>query len=110
MAGWVGGCALLQACTGQAASLKILCTAPIAWPCLHAYNQQPHRGCCPVPALSAAVAPAPAALLQECWTIRQGTPLEAHLMPYLVEDRQTAAGSLGYLDFMLQLQKQLMAK
>jgi hypothetical protein len=31
-------------------------------------------------------------------------------MPYLVEDRQTAAGSLGYLDFMLQLQKQLMAK
>ena len=35
--------------------------------------------------------------------VRQGTPMEAHLMPYLVEDRQAAAGSLGYLDFMLQV-------
>lgn len=42
-------------------------------------------------------------LWQECWVVRQGTPMEAHLMPYLVEDRQAAAGSLGYLDFMLQV-------
>ena len=42
--------------------------------------------------------------------VRQGHPLEAHVLPYLVEDRQAAAGSLGYLDFMLQLQKMVMAK
>lgn len=36
--------------------------------------------------------------------------MEAHVMPFLVEDRLAAAGSMGYLDFMLQLQKQLMAK
>jgi hypothetical protein len=44
-------------------------------------------------------------LWQECWVLRQGTPMEAHLMPLLVEDRQAAAGSQGYLDFMLTLQK-----
>lgn len=44
-------------------------------------------------------------LWQECWVMRQGTPLEAHLMPFLVEDRQATSGSQGYLDFMLQLQK-----
>ncbi|EFN54134.1 hypothetical protein CHLNCDRAFT_135519 [Chlorella variabilis] len=49
-------------------------------------------------------------LWQECWTIRQGTPMEAHLMPFLVEDRQATTGSMAYLDFMLQLQKLLMAK
>jgi protein transport protein SEC24 len=49
-------------------------------------------------------------LWQECWVLRQGTPMEAHLMPLLVEDRQAAAGSQGYLDFMLTLQKMLMAK
>ena len=31
-------------------------------------------------------------------------------MPYLVEDRQATAGSMGYMDYMLQLQKMLMAK
>jgi len=36
--------------------------------------------------------------------------MEAHLMPYLVEDRGATAGSMGYLEFMLQLQKMVMAK
>lgn len=94
-------------------------------------------------------------LPQECWTIRQGTPMEAHVMPLLVEDRQVGllpggearcmcaapqpaaagwspaskaspaasrvpvlrnpvpqatAGSQAYLEFMLQLQKMIMAK
>lgn len=40
---------------------------------------------------------ASAAILQECWTIRQGTPMEAHLMPFLVEDRQATTGSMAYL-------------
>lgn len=52
----------------------------------------------------------PRAPEQELYVVRQGQPMEAHLMPYLVEDRQAAAGSLGYLDFMLQLQKMVMAK
>lgn len=34
--------------------------------------------------------------------VRQGTPMEAHLMPYLVEDRQAGAGSQSYLDYMMQ--------
>ncbi len=42
--------------------------------------------------------------------IRQGTPIEAHLMPYLVEDRGPVPGSIGYLDFMQQLQKMVMSK
>lgn len=37
--------------------------------------------------------------------VRQGSPMEAHVMPYFVEDRQAAAGGLGYLDFMVSLQK-----
>jgi protein transport protein SEC24 len=49
-------------------------------------------------------------LWQECWVVRQGTPMEAHLMPLLVEDRGPAQGSQSYLEFMLQLQKMLMAK
>ena len=36
--------------------------------------------------------------------------MEAHLMPYLVEDRGAAPGSLAYLEHMLQLQKMVMAK
>lgn len=42
---------------------------------------------------------------QECYVVRQGSPMEAHVMPYFVEDRQAAAGGLGYLDFMVSLQK-----
>ena len=49
-------------------------------------------------------------LWQEVWPVLQGTPMEAHLMPFLVEDRLASAGSMGYLDFMMQLQKQLLAK
>lgn len=49
-------------------------------------------------------------LWQECWTIRQGTPMEAHVMPFLVEDRQAASGAMGYLDYMQQIQKMLMSK
>lgn len=51
-------------------------------------------------------------LYQECHVVRQGSPLEAHVMPYFVEDRAGAgAGGLpGYLDWMLGLQKAVMAK
>lgn len=49
-------------------------------------------------------------LWQACWVIRQGSPMEAHLMPYLVEDRGAAPGSLGHLEYMLQLQKMVMSK
>lgn len=31
-------------------------------------------------------------------------------MPYLVEDRGAAPGSLGHLEYMLQLQKMVMSK
>lgn len=47
---------------------------------------------------------------QECFVVRQGTPMEAHLMPFLVEDRQATSGSQAYLDWMMQLQKMLMSK
>lgn len=42
--------------------------------------------------------------------VRQGLPMEAHVMPYFVEDRMPSAGSQGYLDYMVQLQKLVMAK
>ena len=47
---------------------------------------------------------------QECYVVQQGTPMEAHVVPFFVEDRMSTSGSLGYLDFMLQLQKGVMAK
>ena len=46
---------------------------------------------------------------QECFVVRQGTPMEAHVGPYFVEDRQASAGAQGYLDFMLTLQKAVMS-
>ena len=51
-------------------------------------------------------------LHQECHVVRQGTPLEAHVMPYFVEDRAGAGGGglPGYLDWMMGLQKAVMAK
>lgn len=69
----------------------------------------PQPSSCSPPAPPQSQTP-PASGLQECWVVRQGTPMEAHLMPYLVEDRQAAAGSMGYLDYMMQVQKMLMAK
>lgn len=48
---------------------------------------------------------------QEVHVVRQGTPLEAHVMPYFIEDRMGAGGNLpGYLDWMMTVQKQVMAK
>ena len=42
--------------------------------------------------------------------VRQGTPLEAHVMPYFVEDRMGTSGLPSYLDWMTMVQKSLMAK
>ncbi len=42
--------------------------------------------------------------------VRQGLPMEAHVMPYFIEDRLPAQGQLSYLDHMVQLQKSVMAK
>lgn len=47
-------------------------------------------------------------LQQECYVVRQGTPMEAHVMPFFVEDRLQAIGAIGYLDWMIQLQKSVM--
>ena len=50
-------------------------------------------------------------LRQEVHVVVQGTPMEAHVMPYFIEDRMSIAGGLpGYLDWMMQLQKQVVAK
>lgn len=42
------------------------------------------------------------------FALRQGTPLEAHVMPLFVEDR--AHGLLGYGDFLVQLHRGVMNK
>lgn len=43
-----------------------------------------HRFRALLTSLLAHLAPNLAPNLQECWTIRQGTPMEAHVMPFLV--------------------------
>lgn len=49
-------------------------------------------------------------LRQEVHVVVQGSPMEAHVMPYFIEDRLAAAGGLpGYLEWMMGLQKQVMA-
>ena len=49
-------------------------------------------------------------LQQQVHVVRQGTPLEAHVMPYFVEDRMGSSGLPSYLDWMSLVQKDLMAK
>ena len=46
---------------------------------------------------------------QEVHVVRQGTPMEAHVMPYFVEDRMGSSGLPSYLDWMTIVQKGLMA-
>lgn len=48
-------------------------------------------------------------IIQEVHVVRQGTPLEAHVMPYFIEDRMGASGLPSYLDWMTIIQKGLMA-
>ena len=49
-------------------------------------------------------------LRQEVHVVVQGSPMEAHVMPYFVEDRLAIAGGLpGYLEWMMGLQKQVMS-
>ncbi len=48
-------------------------------------------------------------IIQEVHVVRQGTPLEAHVMPYFVEDRMGPSGQPSYLDWMSMVQKGLMA-
>ena len=43
-----------------------------------------------------------------CFVVRQGSPAEAHVMPYLVEDR--GPGTPSYADFAASLQKTVLAK
>lgn len=45
---------------------------------------------------------------QQCFVVRQGSPLEVHVMPYLVEDRMPAVPS--YSDFMMVLHKGVLSK
>jgi hypothetical protein len=40
------------------------------------------------------------------FAVRQGTPLEAHVVPLFVEDR--SQGQLGYADFLQQLHNKVM--
>lgn len=48
---------------------------------------------------------------QQVHVVRQGTPMEAHVMPYFIEDRMTIGSGLpGYLEWMMGLQKQITAK
>lgn len=50
-------------------------------------------------------------LHQTLHVVRQGTPMEAHVTPYFVEDARGAAGPApGYLDWMLLLQKMVLSK
>lgn len=42
------------------------------------------------------------------YAVRQGTPVEAHVLPMFVEDR--AQGQFGYGDFLLQLHRGVMNK
>ena len=46
---------------------------------------------------------------QEVHVVKQGTPMEAHVMPYFVEDRLGPSGMASYLEWMTMLQKGLMA-
>ena len=45
---------------------------------------------------------------QQCFVIRQGSPLEVHVLPYFVEDRSQATPS--YADFMLAMHKGVLSK
>lgn len=42
------------------------------------------------------------------FAVRQGTPLEAHVMPLFIEDR--SHGQFGYSDFLVQLHRGVMNK
>lgn len=44
---------------------------------------------------------------QQCFVVRQGSHLEAHVQPYLVEDR--SVGTQGYGDWLQSLHKAVMA-
>ncbi len=46
---------------------------------------------------------------QEVHVVKQGTPMEAHVMPYFIEDRLGPSGMASYLEWMTVLQKGLMA-
>eukprot|EP00877_Chromochloris_zofingiensis_P002473 jgi/Chrzof1/12226/Cz06g26070.t1 len=44
----------------------------------------------------------------QCFAVRQGTPMEAHVVPLFVEDR--THGQMAYLDFLQAVHKQVMNK
>jgi protein transport protein SEC24 len=44
----------------------------------------------------------------EVFVVRQGTPLEAHVVPYFVEDR--SHGQLSYADWVMALHKAVLNK
>lgn len=48
------------------------------------------------------------ATCQQCFVVRQGSHLEAHVLPYLVEDR--SVGTQSYADFLQALHKAVLAK
>lgn len=69
------------------------------------------RSCGPLPpSLSCPrIAPSPLpCLLPQVFVVRQGSPLEPHVLPYLVEDRSPSTQS--YTDYMVSLHKAVLAK
>lgn len=47
-------------------------------------------------------------LYQQCYVVKQGSPMEVHVMQYLVEDRMPATPS--YTDFMMSVHRGVMSK
>ncbi|RMZ56193.1 hypothetical protein APUTEX25_002383 [Auxenochlorella protothecoides] len=45
-----------------------------------------------------------------CYVVRQGTPMEAHVAPYFVEDALPSSASPGFFEFMQVLQKDILGK
>lgn len=48
--------------------------------------------------------------VQGCYVVRQGTPMEAHVAPYFVEDALPSSASPGFFEFMQVLQKDILGK
>lgn len=45
---------------------------------------------------------------QKCFSVRQGSAQEHHVLPYFVEDR--SAGQFSYMDFITTVHKQVLSK
>lgn len=59
-------------------------------------------------ALRARAAASGSASFQQCFVVRQGSPLEAAVVPYFVEDR--SVGQLSYSEYLASFHKAVMSK